>query len=678
MTVQISTNTNLVPLHRGFGTLSDGTWILAVLDSSTQEIEFFYSDDSGDSWSNCATTVQAKNRTRQEFSASMAVDNDDNIWLVAADDDSGSDEVFLHRLTFDTDDVTVEKSQATGFTSFASFNPATAIGTPVKVSSDYYVPTVIASSSNVCYFTIWKVTSADVVTRHMSDQLLFGATTGTVDIELHHNGDGKTVADSTPHWYIGYQGYFRKVRWTSGTSWSFGTQRLLTSRGTGVSDIRFYDGDAYCLFTDSTNAYLKCWKRDSADTTTTDVGSNDTTVPTGWDSATERFLIIDSDGNMFVFDQGRSTDEGWSVREGRGYDDWDSWVNGAITVAHAKIGVYGYYGDTNINYTPIIYEEDTTGYLVLDQTTLSYNQAPTAPTWVNSTGAVEDVAETLTLDWNFNDADGDAQSDYTLRKREGAGSYEYWNGTSWQASEDASTKIASSGTSKTLAASWGADGDDDHYYAVKTWDPDDEVSPWSSELRVIPSAQDNPAITAPTGTVGATDTGEWTVTTQTAYRVVVSDTSSTTDMDAGTLDYDSGWVVDTIGEAELEFPTTGVTRYFRVQTKNDEGLLSDIDQETLTVSYTPPSTPTLVCTEDSPVDGVIRVVITNPGLGAAESYNDLYRREGDDSSTEVRIASGIAIDGTYDDYLPTSGIIYKYKAKCFATNGTTVDSAWTA
>ena len=91
--------------------------------------------------------------------------------------------------------------------------------------------------------------------------------------------------------------------------------------------------------------------------------------------------------------------------------------------------------------------------------------------------------------WDFNDPDaGDTQSAYSLRRTIGT-TVRYRNATGWQTAEDAATKLAGDTSSLALGTAWGAATDQDHHYAVKTWDAQDAVSPWSADTRVVPSVK---------------------------------------------------------------------------------------------------------------------------------------------------------------------------------------------
>ena len=227
------------------------------------------------------------------------------------------------------------------------------------------------------------------------------------------------------------------------------------------------------------------------------------------------------------------------------------------------------------------------------------------------------------LDWNFEDPDNpsDSQSAYTLRRRIGTGSYDYWNGTSWQASEDGTTKIASAITNFTLPVSWGLDSDPKHYYSIKTWDAADfGPSPWSDELAVIPSAKDNPTITAPLTTVtGGNATVTWTVATQTKFQVKIYEDDG--GLTGATID-DSGVITSTDQFYVQAFPVNNVTRWIGVTTWNDEGLKSDEDFEDVTVDYAPPVTPILNLSVLTDPPGIlIDVVNRNSNLLSVDTAN---------------------------------------------------------
>lgn len=525
------------------------------------------------------------------------------------------------------------------------------------------------------------------------------------DLDFKHTGDGITLSGSSPEVYTAWIDdqantlFFRKYAWNGAwNSWSQFSVRTIDSTVSIVSDVPvsvIFDGSDAYIFGWDVDDLPRLWKRDGADTVTS-VVSDPTALPTNGVLITQGVLRDTTTDDMFfvaVADSsagtGSETGELWYAKiDASNSYAWGTWTQ--ITTDLYKGGSsfgwsFALDAHSGLGFT-VIWEAEPTnttdGFVDIDfEVVEDFNSLPTAPTVDSpSDGSTQDINETLTIDWTFNDPDaGDTQSSYTLRRRVGAGSFEYWNGSAWQAGEDATTKIATATTQQTLAATWGTDGDGDHYYSVKTWDAADAgPSPWSSEIRVVPSAQDNPTLTAPAdlASVGAQETATWTVATQTKYRVVVSDTSSASDMDAGTLEYDSGIQVSASTNQAITFPTNSVTRYVRVQTWNDEGLASDIDEHQVSVAFTPPATPTLVVTAGSPT-GAIGVSITNPGTGATEESNDIYRRVVGSSGDGIRVATGVAVDGSFTDWAVASGVAYEYRAKAFGDNGTTAFSAWT-
>lgn len=134
-------------------------------------------------------------------------------------------------------------------------------------------------------------------------------------------------------------------------------------------------------------------------------------------------------------------------------------------------------------------------------------------------------------------------------------------------------------------------------------------------------------------------------------------------------------------EAVVAYSMPDLTSWrLELQTKNAEGLQSDIESAPFTVDYIEPPAATLTVTA-LPASGLMRIVINNPapsGGQPAFASADLYRKvAGADDLTAVRIAAGLAEDATVDDQRAVSGVDYLYLARTFGVNGTRIDSAWT-
>ena len=306
------------------------------------------------------------------------------------------------------------------------------------------------------------------------------------------------------------------------------------------------------------------------------------------------------------------------------------------------------------------------------------NNAPTAPTVTSpASGAVADTSETLTLEWDFHDPDaGDSQSAYEVRRTVGT-TVRYRTTTGWQADSDSSTKHSSTSTSLTLAASWGSGTDDDHHYAVRTWDQGDIESPWSAETRVIPSTPPaRPHLTAPANNATITSsplTVSWTG-TQTSYRLRAGSGSGG---QISTVTYDTGIITSTDQSHDIPIDTTPTTLIVEIRIYNSDGLESRERTRTVTVSLTPPK----VCSP-SPAgvdeDGLIQVTLdwTTATTGTTPDGGDIWRREGTDDTTAIRVAADVA-EGTasWDDHLVASDVDYSYRVTTKKGN-LTADSSW--
>ena len=676
-----------------WATFWDGT------STTSTSIEFAYSTDNGATWTPGSPTGFSGTDTTYTPNASFFIDLDDYAHLAYKDRSDGV--VYYRRGTPNAGRTDWTWSAATAVGSTNTNYPDLVA---FRDGTGWQVAIVAATGSNgAAVYERLSISSGGTVTAGNLDGLSASSGMGAMSradyigtdasfpsIDFNHTGDGKTVAGSAPHlysaWSAGATGSgkgirFKKATYASG-SWAWGTERELDSSNYAASGVisSIFDGArlvvAYEPSTSTTDAYIR--ERDAADTTTTS-----RTAPNLAGGALSSISVThDGSADIHLWVAGASADDVHRIEFDRSAGTWDaSWT----TVATADetddtLSLKRGYSDARIE---AVYTNGTGSPYSVIHASLTLNDPPTAAAWDLTDNQARDVAATLTLDWTFNDPDdGDTQGSYALRKQEGAAAYEYWNAgsSSWGASEVQNT---SSITSVALASSWGADGDANHKYAVKTWDAAGLEGTYSSELTVIPSAKDNPTISSPAdaGTVTAPSvTVSWSAATQTAYKARLL-TSGSSELES------SGWVTSTSTSHAFSYTLVNGTSYkVEVTTKNDEGLASDADTNSFSVSFTPPATPTLTAT-GSDANGHITVAITNPGTGATEASNDVFVRLGSSETRAdvdrpvggdgIRIATGIAVDGSFIDRAVASGVAYEYMVRCYADTGATADSAWT-
>lgn len=651
-------------------------------------MEFWYSDDAGSSFTqNASATISGA------IDGSLFIDVDDHAHFAYSD---SSTDVYYRRMpsigtaTSWASATTVDASGSeSGFPDVVAHRE----GSGWQVWVAYSITGATANRARVAKLS---VSSGGAVTLDAPNHFAstnYGGTTGDhtyPSIDFHHTGDGKTVQGGTPHLFVVMSshevGSFDGIRMSKATystgSWTWGTERTLDSANYAASGrlCSVFDGSRLLAAYAKSSAISEVGvvERDAADTATT------TRTPTALSdgAVTGVGVTYDTVADLHLWAIGTTSDDVKRITYDRSAGSWDgTWTTVATATANAdsltlKRGNSG-------NAAEALYTDGSGSPYNIVFASAALNQPPTAATWDVTDNQAHDVAETLTLDWTFNDPnEGDTQSKYALRRQIGAGSYEYFNAgtTSWGASEVENTSAT---TSVALASSWGSDGDSNHKYAVKTWDTAGLEGSYSSELTVIPSAQDNPTISSPadSGTVTSPSvTVTWSATTQTAYKArLLSDADAQLET--------SGWVTSTSTSHAFSYSLANSTDYkVEVATRNDEGLASDADTHTFSVSFTPPSTPTITVT-GSNANAYITVAITNPGAGATEDYNDVFVRLASSEDRAdidrpvggdgIRIAAGVAVDGSFIDRAVAGGKDYEYMVRCYADTGATADSAWT-
>lgn len=294
------------------------------------------------------------------------------------------------------------------------------------------------------------------------------------------------------------------------------------------------------------------------------------------------------------------------------------------------------------------------------------NTAPNAPTLTApANNAAFDRTLAQTFSWTFSDDPWDSQNAYEIR-------YRIVGAPSWTT---VSSAIPDTDQFHQFAGSFFAAGD--YEWQARTRD----ISLWSnwsaSRFFTAAAVPATPNITAPLATVTQPNqTVTWTAGTHTAYQLrTVLDTAGAPD--PTTIYSDTGEITDgSATSRSVNFPVNGRTEWIQFRIKN-QGLWSGWDSEDVTVSYTPPSTPTVALTANQAA-ATITVQITNPAGGQALSYNEVWVDDGLGAGY-VRLATGLAANASYTYRTPRANYDYDLKifARAVGTNTATADSTHT-
>ncbi len=651
--------------------------------------EFWYSDDTGATFTEATSlrkTVVGSPPVAYSFHINTVTDR--AVWTYGY----GS-----YSYWFFVIGITTTSSWTTGTDVTTTFYPADTGASDIVSfdkpgSSNWFVAYLYGrTSSNGIRITIQEYTSAGAYVADKSPLYLgIANTTGNNHrLDFRHTGgaDPSTVASSSPDLFVCTGStsaitYFYKLSYSAG-SWTVGSQQsIVASGGDGTHRAAIFDGTRFVMAIkdSSPTTDVLVYERDAADTTTT------TRTPPSLTSAVDGLDIsYDSLQNIYLFAADATNDDIWYVKYDRAGNSWGSWTTLEASTSsgtgYGTLSVTRGYPQTKIG---ALWLAGTGSPFSVTYEAVQVNVAPQASTWASPpNNSAQDAAATVAIDWDFVDSPGDTQSAYAL-KRVISGTTTYYNaGTSgWDVGE---VKNTSTTSGVTMPATWAAPADS-VALSVKTWDAIDTVGVYSSTLTLLGSTVANPTVTAPatnaTVTV-ASPTISWTVSSQSAYQVRILTSASA-------LIFSTGKVTSASTSITLPYSlTTGLVDIkCEVTTWNSDGLICSATSITtgIDVTFTPPGTPVLTVTA-VPASGYISVAIADPAPGVQVSYHDIYVRvktggtqSGERTvapATGIRIATGVAEDGTFLDRAAASGTDYEYRTQTFGVNGSTTNSAWT-
>lgn len=361
----------------------------------------------------------------------------------------------------------------------------------------------------------------------------------TCSIDLEHNGDG--ITSTTPNiwitWLMNTTLYAVRFTWKGyKTGWAMPTKPAVVASGRIAERdaIGRWDGVRFVIASvnPSNQAQMQLIERNSANSGTT---ATRTSPSIGLGNITGARMMsynhVTQDVRIFAVVGANPI---YYIDYFRGSNTWGSWTNSGLTTPvvsewGVRRGTYG------TNQYDLYLLTGAGSPWTVSNAIETVNFAPTAPTWITGTagtvsqnGAAFDVAQNLTLDWDFHDPNStDTQSVYALQRQIGVAAAQWWrtSDNTWQSIETWNA-TASTGVTLTPAQWVGAGGATDpaHTYKVSTGDSFAVTSPYSSGLQLVPSARVDPVLTAPTANA-ILNTGwitvTWTNTEQGQWRVRV-------------------------------------------------------------------------------------------------------------------------------------------------------------
>lgn len=620
--------------------------------TSATQCDIFKSSNNGASWTATGATFTRANL--QEISG-LFMDSNGHIHVAYRVYESGEDRVYYRRLPANTTTFSAEVLVANGGAASAGAFLTGIDCAAFKLGTTYYVFIPVGITNGVnggMWLRALTVTESGTITLNPSrisgTSWWYNGPPGIVHPTMlfEHTGDGKTTSGSPALWIVWGRStiYAARYTWAAGPVWvaPSAPQSMVSSLSPNQpSNSATYDakGDR-CLVPFPVSTVVRIVERNVDNTTQV---SRDT--PTHPQGVVKHCAISVSTAtaSMRIYAVGTSTNKLYYVDYTRDSDTWGAWT--LVSAADIIGATFSNYSVRRVNFGnghfDLVISTGTSPYNLTSTSETAASSPKTPSLSVPANGVAQDVNASLTFDWDFTDDDpSDFQDSYALRRTIG-GVTTYWNaaGSSWDATE----VYNASGTSAvTLASGWGADADASHFYAVRVRDQQSNTSGYSSQVRVIPSAKNNPTITSPTASpTTAMITVSWTVSSQSAYRVILTK--------SGVVVRDTGWQTSTATSVDLPDTLLAQPYDVSVTTRNAEGLTSNTATLSFTPAYTAPATPTLLVAALSAA-GIIRGTVTNPDPTQPQPLvqtNELYRRKVGDtgSGTKVRtLASSVPVN----------------------------------
>jgi hypothetical protein len=427
-----------------------------------------------------------------------------------------------------------------------------------------YILARFAQQATTAYLTTARFDNSHALISGSLQTISFtGLSGGQLVLDFEHTGDGRT-ATSSPDIYIAYQQDGVGLKWgrlqydgnlsaryASTVTYLFtmddtdmatgdrlagyfdGTNSVIAYTETGSENIKIYDGHNLSGSTWSWNVRTPPAFTDGTVKGNTGGGYN---------------VSYDAAKNIIVTASGSTSKDVLVALYDRAANSWSSWNQIAATVnptpsinGRAVNAARRVHPDRNA--VPILWAEGANPPLVATYYEYSIDSAPDTPTLLSPSSGNQDINNTLGFQWTFDDINAnDYQSGYAI-KRVVSGVTHYWRAStqSWLTTEYKNPSVVSESF---LPAYWATASATVQQFSVKVWDSTNLASAYSTAVSVTPSVRHDPTMVEPTfGYSYPADSTEilvdWTVTSQSQYRVIFRDSETNVDL------HDTDWVTST-------------------------------------------------------------------------------------------------------------------------------------